>query len=58
MTSRGFQRSCNNPPCSSVTGRRANPIHHLTPDFSPAGAAAAKESGDLGGLHPSPVWRT
>uniref|UniRef100_A0A8D2K9Z3 Uncharacterized protein n=1 Tax=Theropithecus gelada TaxID=9565 RepID=A0A8D2K9Z3_THEGE len=55
MTSRGFQQSCNNPPGSSVTGRRANPIHHLTPDFSPAGAAAAKESQDLGGLHPSPV---
>nr|pir effector cell proteinase receptor 1 splice form 1b - human [Homo sapiens] len=34
MTSRGFQRSCNNPPCSSMTGRRANQIHHLTPDFS------------------------
>uniref|UniRef100_A0A2R8ZFG8 Uncharacterized protein n=1 Tax=Pan paniscus TaxID=9597 RepID=A0A2R8ZFG8_PANPA len=58
MTSRGFQRSCNNPPCSSMTGRRANQIHHLMPDFSPAGAAASKESGDLGGLRLSPVWRT
>uniref|UniRef100_A0A8I5U5C2 Uncharacterized protein n=1 Tax=Pongo abelii TaxID=9601 RepID=A0A8I5U5C2_PONAB len=58
MTSRGFQRSYNNPPRSSMTGRRANQIHLLTPDFSPAGAAASKESGDLGRLRPSPMWRT